>query len=75
MIVQFIDDTSLSIRMEQQSVVSTISTLSLFSQASRLIINEEKSAAYGGTRRNAIGRCGPWPSCDSGLIWRKYPNF
>jgi hypothetical protein len=45
-IAQFADDTSLSIRAEQQSVVSTISTLSLFSQAFGLIINEEKSAAY-----------------------------
>jgi hypothetical protein len=45
-IAQFADDTSLSIYAAEAPVKATMETLNKFSTASRLIINEEKSATY-----------------------------
>jgi hypothetical protein len=45
-IAQYADDTSLTIRGEEQPVRATVRTLQAFSIASDLLINEEKSSAY-----------------------------
>jgi hypothetical protein len=45
-VAQYAGDTSLTIRGEEQPVRATVMTLQSFSQASGLLINEEKSSAY-----------------------------
>jgi exonuclease III len=45
-VAQYADDTSLTICGEEQPVRTTMRTLQSFSQASGLLINEEKSSAY-----------------------------
>jgi hypothetical protein len=45
-IVQFVDDTSMTIKGEEELVQNTVSTLVLFCSGSGLMLNVEKSTAY-----------------------------
>lgn len=45
-IVQFVDDTSMTIKGEEESVQNTVSTLAFFCSGSGLMLNVEKSIAY-----------------------------
>ena len=46
LLAQYADDTSLTIRAEEHYVIHTVHSLLTFSEASRLVINWAKSAAY-----------------------------
>jgi hypothetical protein len=51
-ISQYADDSSLTLRGEEATVVHTVSILDTFTQATGLLINQEKSCAYWWSRRH-----------------------
>jgi hypothetical protein len=71
-IAQYADDTSLTIRGEEPFVCAIVETLQLFSGASGLFINENKSSAYywhpGGSDRPSWTRDFRWQWAEGGEI-------
>jgi hypothetical protein len=74
-IVQFVDDTSLSFATEESSMSVTCNTLSKFCPALGLLINEGKSAAYYWLPRGKITLDGLISTNGNGLPLGKFPNF
>jgi hypothetical protein len=73
-IAQYADYTSLTIRGEEPFVRTTVKTLQLFSSASGLLINENKSSAYYWHPRGSDGPAGPVTSDSSGRKGARSPS-